>query len=127
MPNTQSNMKNVYKIAEACNDLKGLDLKVLNVKDVFSLSDYFMIVSGRSDRHTQGIANRILEDAKEIGLKPTTIEGYDKAHWILIDFGSIIVHVFYQPTREHYKLEELWVNAKEVELPQTSTSDLEAA
>ena len=104
----------VKKAVEACLDARGELIRVLDVSDVFDLADYFLIVSGRSDRQVQGIANRISSMLEEHGKKPDSIEGYDEGHWILMDFGELIVHVFYESTRSVYDLESLWVKAKEI-------------
>ncbi len=103
------------EIIKAGLDAKGMDLAVLDVSQVFNLSDYFIILTGRSDRHVQGIANRIQATLAERGIQPVLVEGYDKGHWILLDYGEILVHVFYEKTREIYDLEALWVNARQVD------------
>ncbi|MCL4118159.1 UNVERIFIED_CONTAM: hypothetical protein GTU68_028124 [Idotea baltica] len=97
------------------------------MQGLFSLSDCFIIVSGRSDRHTEGIANKIVSACKEIGKKPFSIEGIDKSHWILIDLEGVVVHVFYQPAREHYNLEKLWINSKELDPESFLDNQQEAA
>ena len=104
----------VRKAVEACLEAKGELIRVLDVSRVFDLADYFLIVSGRSDRQVQGISNRIAATLEEYGRKPESIEGYDEGHWILMDFGELIVHVFYESTRTLYDLDGLWVKAKEI-------------
>lgn len=98
-------------IALAASDAKGQDILVLDVKDLFSLADYFVIVSARSDRQAQGISNKILERLVRQGVKPLAISGLEEGQWILIDCDDVIVHVFYEPQRLHYDLEGLWYKA----------------
>ncbi|RIL10509.1 MAG: ribosome silencing factor [Proteobacteria bacterium] len=103
-------------ILNSCKDAKGQDLKLLSISEISDVADYFVIVSGRSDRQVQGIANRILEDLAIRGIKPFSLEGLEKGHWVLMDFGDIVVHVFYEPQREYYDLEGLWAKAPRVAL-----------
>ncbi|MCB0317779.1 MAG: ribosome silencing factor [Bdellovibrionales bacterium] len=115
---TPANSKELAKqIVNACEEAKGQDLVILNVSEVFGLSDYFVIVSGRSDRQSQGISNRILNELKEVGVEPTAIEGYEGGQWILMDYDDVIVHVFYGPTRDYYDLESLWLSAEKITFP----------
>ncbi len=116
--NKKEQAKLIQKVISAASDIKGFDISVLDVTDVFSLSDYFVIISGRSDRHVQGITNNIEASLTSAGYKPVTIEGYDKAHWVLIDFGDILVHVFYEQVRSMYDLEALWTNARKLDINQ---------
>lgn len=106
----------VAAVVGACEESKGLNVAVLDVSKVFSLSDYFVIVSGRSDRHVQGIANKILSGLEQQKVRPLAVEGEDKAHWVLIDCKEVLVHVFYEPVRAHYDLESLWHNARKVDI-----------
>ena len=109
--------KLVSLITQAAGEAKAFDVTILDLSSLFSLSDHFVILSGRSDRHVQGICNRIRAHLRDEGVKPLAIEGYDKAHWILMDFDDVLVHVFYGPEREKYSLESLWVGAKELPIP----------
>ena len=117
-------------IIDAALDAKGSDISVLDVRGVFDLSDFFVIVSARSDRQAQGICNRVLDSLGAHGIQPQLIEGYDDGHWILIDFGDLVLHVFYGPTRNKYDLEGLWVKAQKLTLEfdeQTGRDVLRAA
>jgi len=101
-------------------DKKGMDLKLLNVCELSSLTDYLLLVSGRSDRQVQAIAENIRTEFKsKHDLLPLAIEGMSQGRWVLLDYGEIMVHVFQQPIREFYDLEGLWSEAPEVELAQT--------
>ena len=111
-----SSLQVVQRVIDACLEAKGKDLSILDVHDVFEIADYFIIVSGRSDRQTQGITNRILDLMSQSGLQPEFVEGYDEGHWVILDFSDVVVHVFYEPLRDHYDLEGLWIKAKRLVL-----------
>mgnify|MGYP001375941414 CR=1 FL=1 len=103
-----------HSILNSCSEAKGIDLVALDVKGHFDLANKFIIVSGRSDRHTQGIANRIQADLEKYKIEPISVEGFNKAHWILLDFDETIVHIFYEDTRKFYELEKLWEKADKI-------------
>ena len=101
-------------------DKKGMDLKLLDVRELSSLTDYLLLVSGRSDRQVQAIAENIRTEFKSNhDIFPLAIEGMNQGRWVLLDYGEIMVHVFQQSIREFYDLEGLWSEAPEVELAQT--------
>lgn len=87
---------------------KARDLTILKVKAVSSFTDYFVICSGGSDRQVQALADAIREDMKKAGIIPLGVEGEKIGKWILLDYADVIVHVFYEPIREFYNLEQLW-------------------
>lgn len=97
---------------------KANDLVLMEVRDLTSIADYFIICSGRSDRQVQSIAQGIEENLKKAGLPALSIEGAGRGHWVLMDCSDVIVHIFYQPLREFYDLEGLWGHAPRVELPE---------
>ncbi len=99
-------------------DKKAYDLVLLEVSEVTSIADYFIICSGRSDRQVQSIAQGIEQDLGKEGIKPLSVEGQSRGHWVLMDFTDVIVHVFFQPMREFYDLEGLWSHAPRVDLPE---------
>lgn len=99
-------------------DRKACDLVVLDVHDLTSIADYFIVCSGRSDRQVQSIAQGIEENAAEEGFRPFAVEGIQRGHWALIDFSDVIVHIFYEPVREFYDLDGLWGHAPRAELPE---------
>ncbi|MBI4196851.1 MAG: ribosome silencing factor [Deltaproteobacteria bacterium] len=98
-------------IAQAASDVHAIDLKVLDLRELTALTDYFVIASGRSDRQVQAICQRIEETMKHRHRHPIGIEGYTKGHWILIDYGEVVAHVFYEEVRNFYALEKLWSDA----------------
>ena len=97
---------------------KAYDLVLIEVREVSSIADYFIICSGRSDRQVQSIAQGLDENLGNMGISPLSIEGLTHGQWVLMDYSDVIVHVFYQPVREFYDLEGLWAHAPRVELPE---------
>ncbi len=90
----------------------------MEVREITSIADYFIICSGRSDRQVQSIAQGIEENLGRMGVRPQSVEGAGRGQWALMDFSDVIVHIFYQPVREFYDLEGLWADAPRVELPE---------
>ncbi|MET0642848.1 MAG: ribosome silencing factor [Candidatus Binatia bacterium] len=97
---------------------KARDLVVLEVRELTSIADYFIICSGSSDRQVQSIAQGIEENLNEAGHSLLSVEGANRGHWVLMDFSDVIVHIFYEPVREFYDLDGLWGHAPRVELPE---------
>ncbi|MCD6460295.1 ribosome silencing factor [bacterium] len=89
---------------------------ILDLREISSIADYFVICSGDSDRHVKAIINDMEVQMKHNGVYPLRKEIDSDYKWCILDFGSVIVHVFYYKTREFYKIERLWSDAKEVEL-----------
>jgi len=114
-----SSKKKVLAISEAALDKKALDIVILDVKNLCSYADFFLITSGTSDKHVQSVADGVVHAMKKLGRKPLGVEGMQKGHWVLADFDDVIVHVFYRPIREFYGLEKLWSDAKQVEVKDT--------
>ena len=98
-------------VVDAASDTKAEDILVLNVSEVTTITDFFVIVSGRGERQVQAIADKIVEKAKASGRQPVGIEGYTAGRWILIDLGDVVVHAFVPEEREVYRLERLWGDA----------------
>jgi ribosome-associated protein len=93
---------------------KALGLVVLDVRELTSVADAFIICSGRSNRQVTAIAEFIQTELKKAGIKPLSIEGKKEGHWVLLDYGHVIIHVFYESVRNFYDLEGLWVDAKRI-------------
>ncbi len=98
-------------IAEAALEKKAERLVALDVREVTSYADTFILVSGNSDRHARAIADSVCEAVATRGERPLGVEGYDEGRWVLIDLGDVIVHVFQPEVREKYDLERLWSDA----------------
>ena len=101
-------------IAQSAADVKALDLEVLDLRKLSSFTDYFVIATGRSDRQVQAISNRIEENLQKKKRDPLGIEGYPQGHWICMDYGEVVAHIFYEEVRLHYGLEKLWGDAPRV-------------
>jgi ribosome-associated protein len=99
-------------------DHKAYDLVVLETGHLSTIADYFVICSGRSDTQVQAIADAVTADLAREGVRPLAVEGLPHAQWVLIDYGDVVVHIFYVPVREFYDLERLWARAPRVELPE---------
>ena len=95
-------------ILGALDDMKALEVKVLDVRDLTDIADYMVIASGTSDRHVRSVAQRVVEKAKEAGFRPHGLEGLKDGDWVLIDLNEVIVHVMLPRVREFYGLEKLW-------------------
>ena len=98
----------------AVEDRKGLEVSVLDLRDVSDATDYFVIVSGTSDAHVRGIADVVMERLKEHGHRAHHIEGMRAGRWVLLDYVDFVVHVFHPETRQFYQLERLWGDAPEL-------------
>ena len=94
------------------DDKKALDIVIMDLSGLTDIADYFVIASGSSDRHVRTIADGIREGMKLEGTQPSAVEGYDLGRWIILDYQSVIVHIFLEPLRELYDLESLWIEAK---------------
>jgi len=92
-------------------DKKGSDLLVLNLSEISSFADYFVICSATSDRQAQAIADAIEERLRAAGRRPISVEGYGTSRWILLDYGDVLFHVFLEESRRFYGLERLWGDA----------------
>ena len=93
---------------------KALDIIVLDVSGLTSLADSFIICSGRSNRQVTAIADYIRTDLKKQGVAPLSVEGLQEGHWVLMDYGDIVIHVFYDDVRRFYDLEGLWSDAPRI-------------
>jgi len=109
-------------IAEAAHERKADDVVGLDVRNLSSFADTFIIATGTSDRHVRSVADAIEAALKAHGDVPMGIEGYDEGRWVLIDCTDTIVHIFQREVREHYDLERLWSDAPALELVDASRS-----
>jgi ribosome-associated protein len=106
----------VRLIVEAAQERKVDDVVGLDVREISSFADTFIIATGTSDRHVRSVADSIEAALKALGEPPMGIEGYDEGRWVLVDCGDTIVHIFQQEIRDHYDLERLWSDAPALEL-----------
>ncbi|MFP3998719.1 MAG: ribosome silencing factor [Desulfobacterales bacterium] len=95
---------------------KAMELVVLDVTTVTDVADVFMICSGRSNRQVSAIAEFIESELKKSGIRALAVEGIKDGQWVLIDYGHVIIHVFYEPVRRFYDLESLWADARRIDI-----------
>lgn len=102
------------RIVELAEDKKAADIVLLELGELTTLADAFVICSGGSERQIAAIADGIAAGLRDEGIKPIGREGTPESHWILLDFGSVIIHVFTPPERDYYGLEQHWAGARTV-------------
>jgi ribosome-associated protein len=103
----------------SASEKKAFDLIALDLREIVSFTEYFIIASGANQRQVQAIADEIEEQLKkQLSSRPVRTEGYSTAEWVLMDYGDFIVHIFEKNAREFYDLARLWRDAKKVELPE---------
>ena len=108
---SSSGERKVRRAARAALDKKAIDLTVLDVQQVSSVTDYFLVCSGRSAPHVKTIADAIRAELKDEGMRPLHAEGQAESGWVLLDYGDVLMHVFLEDTRVYYGLERLWGDA----------------
>lgn len=107
-------LQKVREAVSAADDRKAVDLKVLHLEKVTDFTDYFIVCSGTSERQVQAIADSVQEKLRENKARPLHVEGYNRGHWVLLDYGDLVVHVFQEEPRRYYALERLWGDAPDV-------------
>ena len=101
----------------AASEKQALEIVILDLRDIATFTDYFLITSGANERQVQAISDEVVEKLKKSGTPAARVEGYRTAEWILMDYGDFVVHVFADKARRFYDLERLWRDGKRVELP----------
>ena len=96
----------------ALEDLKGRDIRILDVRELTGVTDFMVICTGTSNRHVKSLADNVVKELKELGANTLGIEGQQQAEWVLVDFGDVVVHVMLPEARSFYDLERLWVMPK---------------
>lgn len=114
--------KRVLLCINASLEKKAKELVILNVKDISAFTDYFLIMSGTSDRQVRAIADTIQENLKLAGILPLGIEGEAAGQWILMDYDDVIIHIFIETIRSFYDLERLWTEAPRMLVPDETVS-----
>ena len=103
---------------QCADDKKALNMIALDLREIASFTEFFVIASGANQRQVQAIADEINEQLKkQLRRRPVRIEGYSSAEWVLLDYGDFIIHLFDKDARDFYDLERLWRDAKRVEMP----------
>jgi len=107
---------------EAAQEKKAFEVVVLDLRKASAFTDYFLVCSGRNVRQVKAIADAIEETLRAGKVRPSLVEGYRRAEWILMDFFDFVVHVFTPDTRRFYSLERLWGNAERIEIAEPGES-----
>jgi ribosome-associated protein len=117
---TFSDLDPEVQLAVRCAaDKKATEMVILDLRQIASFAEYFVIASGANQRQVQAIGDEIEEQLKkQLATRPVRIEGYNSAEWLLMDYGDFIVHIFNKEAREFYDLERLWRDAGRVALPE---------
>lgn len=110
------------RMASAALDRKAENVVAIDMRELTSFADTFLLATGTSDRHVKAVAEAVIEAAKAEGPKPLGVEGLDEGRWVLIDLGDVVVHVFRTEVREHYDLERLWGDAPRIDLGEDARS-----
>ena len=108
----------IKTIVKALDSKRAEDIQVLEIRDLTVIADYFIIANGTSTTQTKALADEVEFKLKEQGVTPERVEGYQGTNWIILDYGDIVVHVFYKETRDHYNLERLWCDGKDIDVKQ---------
>jgi ribosome-associated protein len=111
----------------AAAEKKAIDIVVLDLREIASFTDFFVITSGNNERQVQAISDEIFDNLKKTGRSAARVEGYKTAEWILLDYGDFVVHVFDEKARKFYDLERLWRESKRVELPPEIAPDIHSS
>ncbi|MBU0681777.1 MAG: ribosome silencing factor [Proteobacteria bacterium] len=112
----KSSLELAQLLSKAALEKKAEDLVILDVRGISSFADYFVIMSGRSTRHVQGLADAIGQNMSKKRMTQGKVEGITEGHWVLLDYNDVVVHIFYHESREFYDLEGLWHDAPRVEV-----------
>lgn len=111
--NAQDPGELAHRIVNVASDKKASDIVLLRTAEITTMADYFVIASGRSETQVQALSKAIVDELREEGIKPIGVEGRS-SRWVLLDYGSVIVHLFAPEEREYYGLERLWSEATQV-------------
>jgi ribosome-associated protein len=101
---------------EAAESKQAKDIKVLDLREITTFADFFVVLSGANTRQIQAIADEIEVGLRQLGEYPNSVEGYQNAEWVLLDYGDYLIHIFTEKARQYYDLERLWRDAHVVKL-----------
>lgn len=95
-------------VVSSLEEMKGVDLRVMDVREITTVTDVMVIVSGNSGRHVRALSEELVKHARDAGLQPLGVEGDDQGEWVLVDLADVVVHIMRPRIREFYNLEKLW-------------------
>mgnify|MGYP000112909814 CR=1 FL=1 len=98
------------------DEKKAMDLKVIGIKDISVLADYFVFSTGTSSTHVKSLAEEVEFKLKQFGVSPEHVDGYRSNSWVLLDYGNVMVHIFTEDAREFYNLDRLWQDAEKIDI-----------
>lgn len=111
-----SSAEAALEVARIAIEQKGLDVRAVDVSKCSSITDHFVIISATSERHAKGIADKVINALRDKGEKSISTDGYEQGEWILIDYSDLIVHIFFEPSRQYYAFDDLWKEGQELDL-----------
>lgn len=111
---TQNEM--LEKIIRTFDSKKAEDIRAIKITNLTILADYFVIANGTSTTHTKTLAEEVEYQLSQEGIEPNRTEGYNGSNWVILDYGDIVVHVFYKETRDYYQLERLWSDGEMIDI-----------
>lgn len=106
----------MIKAVSVLDSKKARNIKVLNISPLTTIADYFVVCSGGSTTQIKALSDALDEELEKIGVHFIGKEGFNAANWILMDYGSVVVHIFSEETRDFYSIEHLWADAEEVDI-----------
>ena len=115
MDNISQNEK-LSTIVKALDSKRAEDIRIIEIGDLTIVADYFVIANGTSSTQTKALAEEVEFKMSQLGIEPNRTEGYQGATWVVLDYGDIIVHVFYKETRDYYQLERLWADGEKIDI-----------
>ena len=103
-------------IIKTLDNKKAESIKAIKITDLTILADYFVIANGTSTTHTKTLSEEVEYQLSQNGVEPNRTEGYNGSSWVILDYGDIVVHVFYKETRDYYQLERLWADGEKIDI-----------
>ena len=120
-PNSSEEL--VREIVKILDSKKAIDIAAIQIKDLTTIGDYFVVASGGSNTQVKALAEEVDEKLSALGVEPKRVEGYQTCLWILMDYYDVIVHIFTKETREFYGIERLWSDAPKMDISGLLTQD----
>lgn len=118
-----TNNQKLETIVKALDSKKAEDIQAIRIGDLTIIADYFIIADGTSNTHTKALAEEVEFKMSELGIEPLRIEGYQEQSWIVLDYGDVVVHIFYKQTRQFYNLDGLWADGEPVDISAMLTKE----